>query len=120
MSNAGEMMTNEQAIDILKNLMAMKNISFLHFSQRLAVGMAIEALKEPEILTYDEQCIFLAAMGREKKLCEKLDKNLDSPPKTSLNFICKEIERKVKATLWRKKYDKRTSTYYLKMKEEEK
>lgn len=46
MINAGKPMTNEEAVKILKNLMAMKNISFLHFSQRLAVGMAIEALKE--------------------------------------------------------------------------
>ncbi len=46
MSNAGEPMTNKEAIKILKNLMTMKNISFIHFSQRLAVGMAINALEK--------------------------------------------------------------------------
>lgn len=55
MSNAGEMMTNEEAVEILKNLMAMKNISFLHFSQRLAVGMAINALKEQQALRKENQ-----------------------------------------------------------------
>lgn len=48
MSNAGEPMTNEEAVEILKKLMTAKDISFLHFSQRLAVGMAIEALKQSE------------------------------------------------------------------------
>lgn len=55
MSNAGEMMTNEQAVDILKKLMTAKDISFLHFHQRLAVGMAIHALKEQQGLREENQ-----------------------------------------------------------------
>lgn len=76
-----------------------------------AYEMALEALNQalnqPELLSYNEQCIFLAAMGREKKLCEKLDKNQDLPSKNSLIFICEEIERKVKATLWRENNEQR-------------
>lgn len=55
MSNAGEMMTNEQAVDILKKLMMAKDISFLHFHQRLALGMAINALKEQQGLRDENQ-----------------------------------------------------------------
>ena len=70
-------------------------------SDKEALIMAIEALKQPEFLTYEEQCIFLAAMGREIRLCEKIDTKNDLPRKNSLIFICKEILRKVKLTLWR-------------------
>lgn len=45
-----------------------------------------------EPLTDEEQRIFLAAMGREKKLCENID----------LLKVCREIERKVKRALFRK------------------
>lgn len=55
MSNAGEMMTNEQAVEILKKLMTAKDISFLYFSQRLAVGIAINALKEQQRLREENQ-----------------------------------------------------------------
>ena len=55
MSNAGEIMPNDQAVEILKNLMTTKNISFLHFSQRLALGMAINALKEQQDLRDENQ-----------------------------------------------------------------
>ena len=68
----------------------------------LAILKAIEALKQPELLTYDEQCIFLAAMGRERKICETVDKRWDLSTKRSLIFTCEEIERKVMATLWRR------------------
>lgn len=91
-------MTREEAIDVLK-----KNYPDSCFELlREAVDIAIKSLKQPEILTYEEQCIFLAAMRREYKLCEKIDKNPDLPSKNSLSFICKEIMRKVKATLWRR------------------
>lgn len=55
MSNAGEMMTNEQAVEILEKLKTAKDISFLCFSQRLAVGMAINALKEQQGLREENQ-----------------------------------------------------------------
>lgn len=56
---------------------------------------------EPEPLTDKEQRIFLAAMGRELKVCKEVDDELIREPyEDSLVYICKEIERKVKAVLW--------------------
>ena len=90
-------MTNEEAVEILIKMLQ----GYTSFSQRLALHKAIRALKEPKSLTFDEKCIFIASMERERQICEKLDKESpDSPSKQSLVFICKEIERKVKATLW--------------------
>lgn len=48
MINAGEPLTREEAVKILDDLMTMRNIQFLHFSQRLAVSMAIKALEQSE------------------------------------------------------------------------
>lgn len=50
-----EPMTNKEAIEILKNLMTMKNISFIHFSQRLAIGMAIDALEDDDVEKLERQ-----------------------------------------------------------------
>ena len=46
---------------------------------------------QPEPLTDKEQRIFLAAMGREEKVCKYKD---------SLVKTCHEIIRKVKGALW--------------------
>lgn len=54
---SGEPMTNIEAIKILKDLMTVENISFIHFSQRLAIGTAIEALKKlAEWEEYKAEC----------------------------------------------------------------
>ena len=69
-------------------------------------GDAIESMKalpsaQPEPLTDKEQRIFLAAMGREEKVCEKVDRNhVREPYEDSLMQVCKEIRRKVKGALW--------------------
>lgn len=55
---------------------------------------------QPEALTDDEQRIFLAAMAREKKICEKVDAEW-SNENNNLVRICNAIERKVKAALWK-------------------
>ena len=56
---------------------------------------------QPEPLTDKEQRIFLAAMGREEKVCEKVDRNyVGKPYEDSLMRVCKEIRRKVKGALW--------------------
>lgn len=67
-----------------------------------AVDIAIKALStQSEPLTDKEQRIFLAAMGREEKVCAEVDRNYTREPyEDSLVYICKEITRKVKATLW--------------------
>lgn len=56
-----EPMTNKEAIKTLKNLMAMKNISFIHFSQRLAIGMAIDALEDDDAEKLERQMNKVAA-----------------------------------------------------------
>ena len=56
---------------------------------------------QPESLTDKEQRIFLAAMGREEKVCEEVDRNhVREPYEDSLMRVCKEIRRKVKGALW--------------------
>lgn len=56
---------------------------------------------QPEPLTDKEQRIFLAAMEREEKVCEEVDKNyVREPYEDSLMRVCKEIIRKVKGALW--------------------
>ena len=56
---------------------------------------------QPEPLTDKEQRIFLAAMGREEKVCEEVDRNyVREPYEDSLVRVCKEIRRKVRGALW--------------------
>lgn len=56
---------------------------------------------QPEPLTDKEQRIFLAAMGREEKVCEEVDRNyVREPYEDSLMSVCREIKRKVKGALW--------------------
>ena len=56
---------------------------------------------QPEPLTDKEQRIFLAAMGREMKVCEEVDRNyVREPYEDSLVSVCKEIKRKIKGALW--------------------
>ena len=56
---------------------------------------------QPEPLTDKEQRIFLAAMAREEKVCEEVDRNyVREPYEDSLMRVCKEIRRKVKGALW--------------------
>jgi hypothetical protein len=56
---------------------------------------------QPEPLTDKEQRIFLAAMGREMKVCQEVDRNYTREPyEDSLVRVCREIERKVKGALW--------------------
>jgi len=56
---------------------------------------------QPEPLTDKEQRIFLAAMGREEKVCKDVDEKWPTEPyEDSLVKTCREIERKVKKALW--------------------
>ena len=66
-----------------------------------AIERVPSAQSEP--LTDKEQRIFLAAMGREKKVCKKVDeecRDCREPYEDSLVHVCHEIIRKVKGTLW--------------------
>ena len=56
---------------------------------------------QSERLTHKEQRIFLAAMGREEKVCEEVDRKYTREPyEDTLMQVCKEIIRKVKGALW--------------------
>jgi len=58
---------------------------------------------QPEQLTDKEQRIFLAAMGREEKVCKQVDeecRDCREPYEDSLVSVCREITRKVKGALW--------------------
>lgn len=54
-------------------------------------------------LTDKEQRIFLAAMGREEKICKEVDdgyRQFREPYEDSLVSICHEITRKAIGALW--------------------
>lgn len=85
-------MTREEAIEIIR-----QDIPCEHDTDLIeALEMAIKAL-ETEPLTYTEQRVFLAAMGKEENVCRKVrvDNGVD------LVTAYYNIERKVKATLWK-------------------
>lgn len=71
-------------------------------SMDLAVSLAQSIPSaQTEPLTDKEQRIFLAAMEREEKVCEEVDRNfVREPYEDSLMRVCKEIRRKVKGALW--------------------
>lgn len=55
---------------------------------------------QPEKLTYKEQKIILSAMLREEtRLCKEVDEKYPVEEKDTLEFVCKEILRKVKKAL---------------------
>ena len=67
------------------------------------IEKAVNALPsaQPEPLTDKEQRIFLAAMGREEKVCKEVDAEMTREPyEDSLVGVCHEITRKVKGALW--------------------
>ena len=57
---------------------------------------------QPEPLTDKEQRIFLAAMGREEKVCKQVDEESRDCCEhyESLVSVCRKITRKVKGALW--------------------
>ena len=69
--------------------------------ERIERGVYSLPSAQPEQLTDKEQRIFLAAMGREEKVCKEVDEECSREPyEDSLVRICHEITRKVKGALW--------------------
>lgn len=60
----------------------------------------MERVIEP--LTDSEKRIFLAAMARELEICKEIDREHTAREayEDSLEYVCKQIQRKVKAALW--------------------
>lgn len=108
-------MTKQQAINILNGLeQCLDDYCELNDEGKAAFRMAVTALElfgnseqlpsaQPEPLTDKEQRIFLAAMGREEKVCKQVDeecRDCREAYEDSLVKTCHEIIRKVKGALW--------------------
>lgn len=93
-------MTREDAAYKLGDL-ALRLTNDLYDSYVEPLAMAIKALHQPEpiTLTYDEKCIFLSAIGRERRICQEMDAE-DGTIIKPLVPIVDTIIRKVKAVLW--------------------
>ena len=72
-------------------------------TQKEAKAYVNDPTAQPEPLTDKEQRIFLAAMGREEKVCKQVDeecRDCREAYEDSLVKTCHEIIRKVKGALW--------------------
>ena len=83
----------------------MKNKHLQKRNNTIKQKAMIESLPsaQPEQLTDKEQRIFLAAMGREEKVCKQVDeecRDCREAYEDSLVKTCHEIIRKVKGALW--------------------
>jgi hypothetical protein len=110
MSKSDDTISRQDAIDAFRNV----NLNIIQGGA--AVGRRSymtpkEAVKiienlpsaQPEPLTDKEQRIFLAAIGREEKVCKQVDeecRDCREPYEDSLVRTCHEITRKVKGSLW--------------------
>lgn len=97
--------------DLISRQAAIEAIKTWRLIDGLSEGQAIEILEDeeklpsaqPELFTDKEQRIFLAAMGREEKVCKQVDEewaDCRDPHVDTLVKVCHEIIRKVKAALW--------------------
>jgi len=89
-------MTREVINELKKYTAGKKNTQKVEISV-LALNRLIFALEDQEMLTDKEQRIFLAAMGREEKICKEVCADGDG---VDLVNICRSIENKVKKALW--------------------
>ena len=99
-----DLISRRKAIDAIHNLYAIHGSEGSWIDQKDAFK-ALNSLPsaQPEPLTDKEQRIFLAAMGREEKVCKQVDeecRDCREPYEDSLVRVCHEIARKVKGALW--------------------
>lgn len=90
--------------NIIKRLGISGEEYLLHAEKAMWDVIEEEPPVQTEPLTDREQRIFLAAMSREKEVCKEVDYQLSDvrePYEDTLVSVCKEIERKVKAALWK-------------------
>ena len=93
-----DLISRQAAIDAVKRLMGDSELG-----RTVQTGLHILPEIQPESLTDKEQRIFLAAMGREEKVCKQVDaecRDCREPYEDSLVSTCHEITRKVKGALW--------------------
>lgn len=99
-----DLIDRQAAIDVLAAMQG-QCTSKVALIQNSKIWQQIKDLPsaQPESLTDKEQRIFLAAMGREEKVCKQVDdecRDCREPYEDSLVKICHEITRKVKGALW--------------------
>ena len=100
--------SRQMAIDAIRNMCKECDSTYcgecrVSFPGRKDCEKVLEGLPSAqlELLTDKEQRIFLAAMGREEKVCKEVDAEMTREPyEDSLVRVCREIERKVKGALW--------------------
>ena len=97
-----DLISRQVAIDAVKRL-SLGETDAMRLAMR--IGDYLERLPsaQPEPLTDKEQRIFLAAMGREEKVCKQVDeecRDCREAYEDSLVKTCHEIIRKVKGALW--------------------
>jgi hypothetical protein len=98
-----DLISRQAAIDALNNIKIPRNASWYQYYCKALTAMNRLPSAQPEQLTDKEQRIFLAAMGREEKVCKQVDeecRDCREPYEDSLVRVCHEIIRKVKAALW--------------------
>lgn len=102
-----DLVSRQEVIKVIDAVMPV-NPNKSEYASGIACGAALAmtyvkqlSSAQPEPLTDKEQRIFLAAMEREEKVCEEVDRNyVREPYEDSLMRVCKEIRRKVKGALW--------------------
>lgn len=97
-----ELISRQAAIKAIDNLPNCYNGYSDTYDKAYIIGVLEELPSvQPELLADKEQRIFLAAMEREEKICEEVDRNyVREPYEDSLMRVCREIRRKVKGALW--------------------
>ena len=103
-TNVGDMISRQDAVSRFSDLL-MLDLKGQRIPTWEEVYNAMQDLPsaQPESLTDKEQRIFLAAMGREEKVCKQVDdecRDCREPYEDSLVKTCHEITRKVKGALW--------------------
>lgn len=103
-----ELITKRDAIEAVNDVLAEYIPILMPWQERIPLECALKLKALPPVqaepLTDREQRIFLAAMSREKEVCKEVDYQFSDarePYEDTLVSVCKEIERKVKAALWK-------------------
>ena len=103
-----QLILRQAAIDALRTCYDTETITMDNGDEYINYGDAVGEIEQlppiqPEIepLTDKEQRIFLAAMGRERKVCKEVDDQYTHEPyEVLMTKVCDEIKRKVKGALW--------------------
>ena len=102
-----DLISRQAALDAIQARADMELADVNHYYlmgfQEAAEAVESVPSAQPEPLTDKEQRIFLAAVGREEKVCKQVDdeyRDCMEPYEDSLVRTCHEITRKVKGALW--------------------